>query len=483
MSDHELSGEMSTVKAHETWMLDSHLALQRTAVWLACPLAVAFLLYRLVTDPCWQNLSHVLGFTVTTTGLLYGLRLTKQGRIDSSVLVLGNSMFFFNTITFAAFQGLDSAALLADLIVVIYASLLHKRFIYYGTGVTFVTFAYGQFVKYFKLYELKTLDAFDQFLFLLFFNGILLAVLALIMRRSNILQSSLIRLMDSMNKSQQNVISTASDTGEVLEDSVEQIKETSNAFAQKAREQASAIKDINLVMSHIRRLAGQTASTATSTVSLSGSVREKTVTGSNQLKAMQEGFNEIVEINEVAQEEFADLASQAESIEEVLRTNRDIAAQIKILAINAGIQAAKAGEYGSGFRVVASELKSMIVRTEESLSHSRGLLEDIRTRARKSSDTIRKSSDLLHRQSEELVSSKKLIEDISNAFVNTSDQFLQITHAAKEQQVKLDEVGSGINHIDFTAEELNTSADALLVSINKIAQSHEELITVLSSPL
>jgi methyl-accepting chemotaxis protein len=200
-----------------------------------------------------------------------------------------------------------------------------------------------------------------------------------------------------------------------------------------------------------------------------------------QLRSVERGFDGVVGGNETARAEFSDLASQAESIEGVLRTNSDIAARIKILAINAGIQAAKAGQYGTGFNVVARELKEMIQNTDQSLGTSRDLLEGIRERARHSAETIQTASQLLRDHSAALASTGRSIEEIAETFVSTARQFRTISQSAREQQSRLDEVGHGIGQIDVAATELTRQTQSLMESVEKIASSQASLGEILAA--
>jgi methyl-accepting chemotaxis protein len=287
--------------------------------------------------------------------------------------------------------------------------------------------------------------------------------------------------MTRMNEEQQQIIATAGDVNGVLEEVVAQLQEFSVVFAAQATEQAAAIAQTNVVMEQIRDIAGNTARSATETEQHAERTREKSLATARQLQSVEKGFDGVVGSNEAAREEFTGLASQAESIETVLRSNSDIAARIKILAINAGIQAAKAGEYGAGFNVVARELKEMILNTDQSLEQSRDLLESIRHRARHSAETIRTSSELLRRHSGELRTTGRSLDEITETFVATAQQFRTISSSSREQQARLDEIGHGIGQIDVAAAELTRQTQVLMESVRRIAASQASLHEILSA--
>jgi len=234
-------------------------------------------------------------------------------------------------------------------------------------------------------------------------------------------------------------------------------------------------------MDQIRDIAGGTARSASETEQFAERTREKSLATARQLRAVERGFDGVVDGNEAARAEFTELAGQADSIETVLRSNSDIAARIKILAINAGIQAAKAGEYGVGFNVVARELKEMIQNTDQSLGTSRDLLEGIRQRARRSAETIQTASQLLRKHSGELSATGRNIEEITETFVATARQFRNISTTSHEQQARLDEIGHGIGQIDVAATELTKQTQVLMESVKRIADSQASLREILSA--
>jgi len=281
------------------------------------------------------------------------------------------------------------------------------------------------------------------------------------------------------NDDQANIIKTANNTNAMLKEVVKQIELVSNNFAIQANDQASAISQVNTAMSQIRDISRETVSSVAETSDVAKETKDESLQNRALIQSLEGGFNEVVEINKNAQEEFDELAAQAEGIEDVVRSNREIAGQIKILSTNAAIQAAKAGEYGRGFRVVAVSLKTMIQRTEDSLEHSGKLLEDIRNRAKQSSETVRHSAVLLGRQYTELRNSGSAMEGMAKRFSDTAEKVEGVVDAARQQQIRLDDVVQNMEMINKGATELHRSTAVLVDSVEKIIHSYRTLESVL----
>ncbi len=465
---------------HHDQLLQSHLGLQKLATTIALPATAVVFIVSLIADPCWHNAVILGGFVLMAACWLIALKLTKNGHLNSSVVLFTLSIIGLEFITMLVLDGNDASAILACTIMIIYASLFSRLFLMLTTVGTLLAFFVANITHITAPFEEKGFEPLDLLIFNGGFVALLLALAAIVLHRSHKMKDSLVEQMSTMNDEQNEIIYTANNVSSMLEDVVNQLEEFSVSFASQAAEQASAIAETNVVMIQIRQIAGDTAASATGTQTVAEATKKKSEQTSQQLKMVETGFGKVVNTNEIARDEFSDLARQAESIEEVLRVNKDIAAQIKILAVNAGIQAAKAGEYGVGFNVVARELKSMIQNTDKSLEDSRTLLEDIRKRARHSSETIKTSSELLRKHSKELNTTGKDIEDITASFVETAQQFSHISSSAMEQQTRLNEVSNGMNQIDISAGELNKQTSVLVDSVRRIADSQNSLKQILS---
>jgi len=243
----------------------------------------------------------------------------------------------------------------------------------------------------------------------------------------------------------------------------------------------TSVGEIVEAMGQIHGLSRDTAGASSHAAGMASGVSESSREGKLRLDKLEQSFVEVVMANDVVRFEFGDLADKAENIGDIMVANREIISQIKILAINAGIQAAKAGEFGLGFAVVARELKGMIQRTEESLNNVSQLLEYIRTQARQSADRIEVNSESMHRQLTEINSTGQLFDQITEAFQEMSGAVDSISESNNTQQVMLQDLGYGVSNVDSAAEQLLDATVALVDNVAEITSSHEALLELLKS--
>jgi methyl-accepting chemotaxis protein len=292
-----------------------------------------------------------------------------------------------------------------------------------------------------------------------------------------------VKEMSRLNLKQQKIISAANRALPIVEEVTEELEQFSIIFSTQAMQQAAAIAQSGVTVEHIEKIAEKTARDA----KLTRNIAQKTVEYAEktlfQLQMVRSGFNKVIGTNEDARRNFAELAAQAENIDEVIRLNRDMAGQIKILAINASIQAAKAGDYGTGFSVVAKELKSMILQTDKSLKESQLLLESIQEKARQSAMSIISSSDLLLEHYEALESTGDLIDKISAAINQNRSEFDIIANSAKEQKIGIAEMNTGIHQIEDAANSLSRQAENILNSVKKLLDSQQHIGQILGEEI
>lgn len=141
------------------------------------------------------------------------------------------------------------------------------------------------------------------------------------------------------------------------------------------------------------------------------------------------------------------LASSSAKISDVLDVIRSIAEQTNLLALNAAIEAARAGEAGRGFAVVADEVRSLARRTQESVIESQQVIELLQDNTRTVVSAMHSSQDLTTLSVEEVRKAVESLQEISNAVSLINEMNVQIATATEEQSAVAEEINANVNAI------------------------------------
>lgn len=215
-----------------------------------------------------------------------------------------------------------------------------------------------------------------------------------------------------------NALRGISSAAKQVETGASQLESASEELAQGSAEQAGSIEQITASIGSIVDKARQNAQDADAAEELALRTIDRVKKGNEEMQGMADAMESINQ--------------SAESISKVLETIDDIASQTNILAINARVEAARAGKAGKGFAVVAEEVRNLAAKCASAASETSALIEDSMNKAKAGSGVAEEMAEALNAIAESVEQSEEKIRAIAKTSKEQAAEIMQIDKAADQ---------------------------------------------------
>ncbi len=280
------------------------------------------------------------------------------------------------------------------------------------------------------------------------------------------LLAAMAKMQDKLRDTLQRIAGSATQLASAAEELNAVTDESARGLTQQNNEIEQAATAVNQMTSAVEEVARNAVSTSQAS-------REATTSAGDGRDLVQETVSAIERMSGEVQATatlISDLANESRDIGKVLDVIRGLADQTNLLALNAAIEAARAGEAGRGFAVVADEVRALAHRTQQSTSEIERMIGSIQSGTEHAVDSMRNSTE----RAESTLSIAKgaglSLDTINTAIVEINERNLMIASAAEEQAQVAREVDRNLVNIRDLSVQSATGASQTSAASNELSR-------------
>ena len=260
-----------------------------------------------------------------------------------------------------------------------------------------------------------------------------------------------------------------------LQSSSSELQAAANQQTTGAKEQVASMTEISTTMRELMATARQIAESSQGVVRVADSSTEAAQRGDQTVQRAQNEVAAIRQQVDLVVEHMLDLGRKSQQIGGVLEIINELAEQTSILAINATIEAAGAGEAGKRFSVVADEIRKLAARVGGSTKEIRGLIDQIRAAvntAVMATESGSKAVDVGTRQFSEVTT---VFRQISDLLRNTTEAAREIELSTRQQSTAVEQTNVAVANVAQSAREAEASSSQVLQTVAELTTLSREL--------
>jgi len=266
----------------------------------------------------------------------------------------------------------------------------------------------------------------------------------------------------------ESVVEIVTSASEQLSAQIEQSSRGADEQAHRIGETATSMEEMNATVLEVAKNASSAASTA-------DQAKVKAEEGAKVVSQVVHGIEEVQQQSQEMKQDMGNLGKQAEGIGQILNVISDIADQTNLLALNAAIEAARAGEAGRGFAVVADEVRKLAEKTMTATKEVGDAIRGIQNGTKKNIENVERSGKTIEDVTKLANTSGESLRQIVSLAETTTDQVRSIATASEQQSSASEEINRSLEDVNRVSSETTDAMRQSSQAVGELANQAQVL--------